>query len=91
MARRNASRSTVFVLVGQQSLSVLDLSKDKHFHVKHYRIRRTEQGEYYISTKHVFPTLTDLVEHYRGNRRPPIPLHRYRLFFQLIRMVSAVC
>lgn len=51
---------------GQESLSVLDLSKDKHFHVKHYRIRRTDQGLYYISSKSVFPTLQDLVEHYRS-------------------------
>jgi hypothetical protein len=50
---------------GQESLSVLDLSKDKHFHVKHYRIRRTDQGLYYISSKNVFSTLQDLVEHYR--------------------------
>ena len=54
---------------GQESLSVLDLSKDKHFHVKHYRIRRTDQGLYYISSKSVFPSLQDLVEHYRGKER----------------------
>jgi hypothetical protein len=34
--------------------------------VKHYRIRRTDQGYYYISSKNVFPSLPDLVEHYRG-------------------------
>ncbi|CAF3576236.1 unnamed protein product [Rotaria socialis] len=52
---------------GQESLSVLDLSKDKHFHVKHYRIRRTDQGLYYISSKSIFQSLQDLVEHYREN------------------------
>ncbi|CAF1640983.1 unnamed protein product, partial [Adineta ricciae] len=50
---------------GQESLSVLDLSKDKHFHVKHYRIRRTNQGMYYISSKTLFPNLQELVDHYR--------------------------
>ena len=57
-----------FFEIGQESLSVLDLTKDKHFHVKHYRIRRTDQGFYYISSKIVFQTLTDLVDHYRGER-----------------------
>ncbi len=51
---------------GQESLSVLDLSKDKHFHVKHYRIRRTNQGMYYISSKTIFVNLQDLVDHYRS-------------------------
>ena len=54
---------------GQESLSVLDLSKDKHFHVKHYRIRRTDQGFYYISSKNVFASLPELVEHYRGKSK----------------------
>ena len=56
----------ICLCLGQESLSVLDLSKDKHFHVKHYRIRRTDQGYYYISSKNVFSSLPDLVEHYRG-------------------------
>lgn len=53
---------------GQESLSVLDLSKDKHFHVKHYRIRRTNQGMYYISSKTIFANLQDLVDHYRSKQ-----------------------
>ncbi|CAF4769472.1 unnamed protein product, partial [Rotaria sp. Silwood1] len=52
---------------GQESLSVLDLNKDKHFHVKHYRIRRTNQGMYYISSKATFSTLKELVDYYRTN------------------------
>ncbi|CAF4603011.1 unnamed protein product, partial [Rotaria sp. Silwood2] len=52
---------------GQESLSVLDLNKDKHFHVKHYRIRRTNQGMYYISSKATFQTLKELVDYYRTN------------------------
>ncbi|UJR33268.1 hypothetical protein I4U23_020723 [Adineta vaga] len=52
---------------GQESLSVLDLSKDKHFHVKHYRIRRTNQGMYYISSKTLFSNLQELVDHYQIN------------------------
>jgi len=49
-------------------LSVLDLTKDKHFHVKHYRIRRTNQGMYYISSKTTFGSLQDLVEHYQSKK-----------------------
>ncbi|CAF0730028.1 unnamed protein product [Didymodactylos carnosus] len=51
---------------GQESLSVLDLSSDKHFHVKHYRIRRTDSGAYYISSKTLFQTLQELVHHYQS-------------------------
>jgi hypothetical protein len=63
-------------ITGQESLSVLDLSKDKHFHVKHYRIRRTNQGMYFISSKSIFSSLQDLVEHYRSKKN--------RVFFYLI-------
>ncbi|MCC7160057.1 MAG: hypothetical protein IT281_11065, partial [Ignavibacteria bacterium] len=38
-------------------MSVLNLSEDEHFHVKHYRIRRNNQGLYYISNKSTFSTL----------------------------------
>ena len=58
--------SVFFIFKGQESLSVLDLNKDKHFHVKHYRIRRTDQGMYYISSKITFVTLQDLVQYYRS-------------------------
>ncbi|CAF3803965.1 unnamed protein product [Rotaria sordida] len=52
---------------GQEFLSVLDLSKEEHFHVKHYRIRQTDQGMYYINSESVFSTLQNLVKHYRTN------------------------
>ncbi|XP_041950556.1 tyrosine-protein kinase SRK2 [Alosa sapidissima] len=44
---------------GEYSLSVLDKGK-----VKHYKIRKTETGEYYVSRNRTFPTLKLLVEHY---------------------------
>ncbi|CAF1141138.1 unnamed protein product [Adineta steineri] len=52
----------------EESLSILDFNEDKqHFHVKHYRIRRTDQGLYYISRKSTFPSLQNLVNHYQIN------------------------
>ncbi|CAF1288751.1 unnamed protein product, partial [Didymodactylos carnosus] len=50
---------------GQESLSVLDLSSDKHFHVKHYRIRCVDSSLYYINSKILFPTLHELVKYYQ--------------------------
>ncbi|XP_049333582.1 tyrosine-protein kinase SRK2 [Astyanax mexicanus] len=44
---------------GELSLSVLDDGK-----VKHYKIRREDNGHYYVSSSRNFPTLKELVEHY---------------------------
>uniref|UniRef100_A0A3B1JKJ4 Tyrosine-protein kinase n=1 Tax=Astyanax mexicanus TaxID=7994 RepID=A0A3B1JKJ4_ASTMX len=44
---------------GELSLSVLDGGN-----VKHYKIRREDNGHYYISKSRHFPTLKELVEHY---------------------------
>ncbi|XP_048842338.1 tyrosine-protein kinase SRK2 [Brienomyrus brachyistius] len=44
---------------GELSLSVLDDGK-----VKHYKVLRSTDGEYYISKSHTFRTLKDLVRHY---------------------------
>lgn len=32
--------------------------------VKHYKLRKTEDGRHYVSSSKVFATLTELVEHY---------------------------
>lgn len=44
---------------GELSLSVLD-----DVRVKHYKIRKLNDGGYYLSTARNFPTLRELVEHY---------------------------
>ncbi|XP_049613892.1 tyrosine-protein kinase FRK [Syngnathus scovelli] len=44
---------------GELSLSVLDRGK-----VKHYKLKKTEEGLYYISRTKVFDTLKKLVQHY---------------------------
>lgn len=44
---------------GELSLSVLDNGK-----VKHYKLRKTDNGHYFVSKSKTFPTLKQLVEHY---------------------------
>ncbi|TNM94621.1 hypothetical protein fugu_017380 [Takifugu bimaculatus] len=44
---------------GELSLSVLDKGS-----VKHYKLRKTETGQYFVSRGRIFPTLKKLVEHY---------------------------
>ncbi|XP_064481076.1 tyrosine-protein kinase SRK2-like isoform X1 [Ornithodoros turicata] len=46
------------------SLSVRDHNETKGDHVKHYRIRATEDVTFYITSKMTFPTLDDLVAYY---------------------------
>lgn len=36
-------------------------------HVKHYKIRKLDNGGYYITTRAQFETLQQLVQHYSGN------------------------
>lgn len=46
---------------GELSLSVLD-----HGKVKHYKLKRLENGHYYVSRSRTFQTLEELVQHYSG-------------------------
>lgn len=39
-------------------------------HVKHYKIRKLDNGGYYITTRAQFETLQQLVQHYSGNLNP---------------------
>ncbi|XP_066532663.1 tyrosine-protein kinase FRK [Hoplias malabaricus] len=48
---------------GELSLSVLDSGR-----VKHYKIRRTENGRCFVSKSRDFLTLKDLVQHYSRNQ-----------------------
>lgn len=46
---------------GELSLSVLD-----HGMVKHYKLKRLENGHYFVSRSRTFETLKELVQHYSG-------------------------
>lgn len=39
-------------------------------HVKHYKIRKLDNGGYYITTRAQFETLQQLVQHYSGKLSP---------------------
>lgn len=41
--------------------------------VKHYKIRMLDSGGFYVSPRHNFGTLQELVQHYKGEPRVPDP------------------
>ncbi|KAM4695127.1 tyrosine-protein kinase Fyn isoform 3-T3 [Discoglossus pictus] len=49
---------------GAYSLSIRDWDDMKGDHVKHYKIRKLDNGGYYITTRAQFETLQQLVHHY---------------------------
>ncbi|KPP60306.1 hypothetical protein Z043_121705 [Scleropages formosus] len=49
---------------GAYSLSIRDWDETKADHVKHYKIRKLDNGGYYITTRTQFDTVQQLVEHY---------------------------
>ncbi|TNN85768.1 Proto-oncogene tyrosine-protein kinase Yrk [Liparis tanakae] len=49
---------------GAYSLSIRDWDDNKGDHVKHYKIRKLDNGGYYITTRSQFDTVQELVEHY---------------------------
>uniref|UniRef100_A0A4W3J446 Tyrosine-protein kinase n=1 Tax=Callorhinchus milii TaxID=7868 RepID=A0A4W3J446_CALMI len=49
---------------GAYSLSIRDWDDTKGEHVKHYKIRKLDNGGYYITTRAQFETLQQLVQHY---------------------------
>lgn len=51
---------------GAYSLSIRDWDDAKGEHVKHYKIRKLDNGGYYITTRSQFDTVQQLVEHYTG-------------------------
>uniref|UniRef100_A0AAY4AT54 Tyrosine-protein kinase n=1 Tax=Denticeps clupeoides TaxID=299321 RepID=A0AAY4AT54_9TELE len=51
---------------GAFSLSIQDWDDIKGEHVKHYKIRKLDNGGYYITTRAQFETLQQLVNHYSG-------------------------
>ncbi|TRZ01143.1 hypothetical protein DNTS_007863 [Danionella cerebrum] len=51
-------------LIGAYSLSIRDWDDAKGDHVKHYKIRKLDNGGYYITTRTQFDTVQQLVDHY---------------------------
>ena len=52
-------------------LSVRDHDvKIKDACVKHYRVRKMDNGGFYIISRRVFPGLLKLIKHYQGNYLP---------------------
>ncbi|XP_060113491.1 proto-oncogene tyrosine-protein kinase Yrk isoform X3 [Heteronotia binoei] len=51
---------------GAYSLSIRDWDEVKGDHVKHYKIRKLDNGGYYITTRAQFETVQQLVQHYVG-------------------------
>ena len=64
----------IFCLADKKSYALsirdFDLSKNDVI-IKHYRIRKMDDGGCYISPKRTFPTIIELIEHYKreGARR----------------------
>ncbi|KAK6474598.1 proto-oncogene tyrosine-protein kinase Yrk isoform X1 [Huso huso] len=50
---------------GAYSLSIRDWDEAKGDHVKHYKIRKLDNGGYYITTRSQFDTVSQLVKHYK--------------------------
>lgn len=71
MTRGNL-RGTFLLRMSEQashgySLSIRDWDQSKGEHVKHYRIKVTDTGGYYITSSQAFRTLNDLVDAYKKN------------------------
>ncbi|XP_067125349.1 tyrosine-protein kinase Fyn-like [Centruroides vittatus] len=49
---------------GAFSLSIRDYEADKGDHIKHYKVKISELGEYYVTSQKKFTTLHELIKHY---------------------------
>ncbi|XP_078279432.1 tyrosine-protein kinase Fgr isoform X4 [Rhinoraja longicauda] len=66
---------------GAYSLSIRDWDEVKTDHVKHYKIRKLDNGGYYITTRAQFETVQQLVHHYTDRAaglccRLVVPCHK---------------
>ncbi|XP_068206741.1 tyrosine-protein kinase Src64B-like isoform X4 [Palaemon carinicauda] len=71
MTRGNL-RGTFLIRMSEQSshgysLSIRDWDQNKGEHVKHYRIKVTDTGGFFITSSQAFRTLNDLVDAYKKN------------------------
>lgn len=63
----------VTCFLGAYSLSIRDWDEVRGDNVKHYKIRKLDNGGYYITTRAQFESLQKLVKHYRGKPRFQCP------------------
>lgn len=63
----NISHVLPFHSIGAFSLSIRDWDEVRGDNVKHYKIRKLDNGGYYITTRAQFDSLQKLVKHYSGN------------------------
>ena len=56
----------MLLVTGTYALSVLDIV-DNVCSVKHYHIRNTDDGGFYISASRIFASLEEMIEFYTGN------------------------
>lgn len=61
----------VTFFLGAYSLSIRDWDEVRGDNVKHYKIRKLDNGGYYITTRAQFESLQKLVKHYRGKFQCP--------------------
>lgn len=66
---------------GAYSLSIRDWDEAKGDNVKHYKIRKLDNGGYYITTRAQFDTLQKLVKHYTGMQGAMPPAHSSLLHY----------
>lgn len=59
-------RSHPIFSAGAYCLSVLDYDNTKGLNVKHYKIRKLDNGGFYITSRTQFSNLQQLVNHYRS-------------------------
>ncbi|KAL8220710.1 UNVERIFIED_CONTAM: hypothetical protein K2H54_053032 [Gekko kuhli] len=58
------TKNTFYKIPCAYSLSIRDWDEVKGDHVKHYKIRKLDNGGYYITTRAQFETVQQLVQHY---------------------------
>lgn len=63
---RKIQKKYLFPPLGAYSLSIRDWDEVRGDNVKHYKIRKLDNGGYYITTRAQFDTLQKLVKHYTG-------------------------
>lgn len=54
-------------VAGGFSLTMRDYEVERGPHIKHYKIKITDQGQYYVTTRQTFTTLPELVAAYMRN------------------------
>lgn len=78
------SDRTCVCFEGAYSLSIRDWDEVKGDNVKHYKIRKLDNGGYYITTRAQFETLQKLVKHYTGMQHVHITPPTHLVLMQVV-------